>query len=123
MMPAVPAPKSAAIRVPVELKLKRNYKYDSRKRVFESGSGTSFDPISDCRKIQASSTRCRLWPRRMSRELSQPEKELRRYMQVILPQGVAPQDFVDVVRAWPSVEEASVGPDVSLPDSRVKTVT
>ena len=50
--------------------------------------------------------------------LSQPEKELRRYMQVILPQGVAPQDFVDVVRAWPSVEEASVGPDVSLPDSR-----
>jgi len=30
----------------------------------------------------------------------------------------APQDFVEIVRAWPSVEEASVGPDVSLPDAR-----
>ena len=33
--------------------------------------------------------------------LSQPEEELRRYMQVIPPQGVASQDFVDVVRRWP----------------------
>ena len=54
----------------------------------------------------------------MSHGLSQAEKELRRYMQVILPQGVSPQDFVEIVRAWPSVEEASVGPDVSLPDAR-----
>ena len=54
----------------------------------------------------------------MSQGFRKPEKELRRYMQVILPQGVSPQDFVDVVRAWPSVEEASVGPDVSLPSAR-----
>jgi hypothetical protein len=51
-------------------------------------------------------------------KLSQPDKELWRYMQVILPQGVSPQDFVDVVRGWPSVEEASVGQDVSLPNVR-----
>ena len=41
--------------------------------------------------------------------LSQPEEELRRYNS---------QDFVDVVRRWPSVEEVSVGPDVSLPHAR-----
>lgn len=39
-------------------------------------------------------------------------------MQVILPPGVSPRDFVEIVRAWPSVEEASVGPDVSLPNAR-----
>ena len=39
-------------------------------------------------------------------------------MQVILPQGVSPQDFVEIVRAWPGVEEASVGPDVSLPSTK-----
>ena len=50
--------------------------------------------------------------------LSQPEEQLRRYMQVIPPQSVASQDFVDVVRRWPSVEEVSVGPDVSLPHAR-----
>jgi hypothetical protein len=118
MMPAVPAPKSAAIRVPVELKLKRNYKYDSRKRVFESGSGTSFDPHRDLPKDTRIVYKVPALAAADEARLSQPEKELRRYMQVILPQGVSPQNFVDVVRAWPSVEEASVGPDVSLPNAR-----
>src|SRR4029078_11518228 len=118
MMPAVPAPKSAAIRVPVELKLKRNYKYDSRKRVFEAGSGTSFDPHRDLPKDTSIVYKVPALAAADESKLSQPEKELRRYMQVILPQGVAPKIFVDVVSAWPRVEEASFGPDVSLPDSR-----
>ena len=117
-MPAVPAPKSAEIRVPVELKLKRNYKYDSRKRVFESGSGTSFDPHRDLPKDTSIVYKVPALAAADESKLSQPEKELRRYMQVILPQGVSPQEFVGIVRAWPSVEEASVGPDVSLPDAR-----
>ena len=117
-MPAVPAPKSAAIRVLVELKLKRNYKYDSRKRVFESGSGTRFDPHRDLPKGTSIVYKVPALAAADYSRLSQAEKELRRYMQVILPQGVAPQDFVDVVRRWPSVEEASVGPDVSLPRVR-----
>jgi len=118
MMPAVPAPKSAAIRVPVELKLKRNYKYDSRKRVFESGSGTSFDPYRDLPKDTRIVYKVPALAAADEAKLSKPEKDLRRYMQVILPQGVSPQDFVEIVRAWPSVEEASVGPDVSLPSTK-----
>jgi hypothetical protein len=39
-------------------------------------------------------------------------------MQVILPEGVSPQDYVELVKAWPAVEEASLGPDVSLPNAR-----
>ena len=84
----------------------------------KSGSGTSFDPHRDLPedtrivyKVPALAAADKL-------RLTQSEKELRRYMQVILPQGVSPQDFVEIVRAWPSVEEASVGPYVSLPDAR-----
>ena len=117
-MPAVPAPKSAAISVPVELKLKRNYKYDSRKRVFESGSGTSFDPYRDLPKDTRIVYKVPALAAADEAGLSKPEKDLRRYMQVILPPGVSPQDFVDIVRAWPGVEEASVGPDVSLPSTK-----
>ena len=108
-MPAVPAP---------ELKLKRNYKYDSRKRVFESGSGTSFDPHRDLPEDTRIVYKVPALAAADESRLTQSEKELRRYMQVILPQGVSPQDFVEIVRAWPSVEEASVGPYVSLPDAR-----
>jgi hypothetical protein len=87
MMPAVPPPKSAAIRVPVELKLKRNYKYDSRKRVFVSGSGTSFDPHRDLPKDTRIVYKVPALAAADESGLSQPEKELRRYMQVILPRA------------------------------------
>ncbi len=52
------------------------------------------------------------------RKLSPSERDLRRYMQVILPDGVSAADYVEIVRAWPSVEEAWVAPEVSLPGAR-----
>ena len=86
--------------------------------MFESGSGTSFDPHRDLPKDTRIVYKVPALAAADELRLTQSEKELRRYMQVILPQGVSPQDFVEIVRAWPSVEEASVGPDVSLPDAR-----
>jgi hypothetical protein len=118
MMPAVPAPKNAGISIPVELKLKPNYRYDSRKRVFESGSGTRFNPFKDLPKDTRIVYKVPALAAADEAKLSESERELRRYMQVILPPGAAPQDYVDAVRAWPGVEEASVGPDVSLPGVR-----
>jgi hypothetical protein len=38
-------------------------------------------------------------------------------VQVILPAGESPADYVDLIRAWPSVEEAWVGPEISLPNA------
>ena len=49
MMPAVPVPRSAGIKIPVEIKLKPRYRYDASKRVFESGTGERFRP--DQRRI------------------------------------------------------------------------
>jgi hypothetical protein len=88
----------------VELKLKRKYKYDSRKRVFESGSGTRFDPHRDLPKGTSIVSQGAGFGRGGRVEAFAAEKESRRYMQLILPQGVAPLDFVDVVHGWPGVE-------------------
>ena len=47
--------------------------------------------------------------------LNDAERDLRRYMQVILPPGESTNKYLKVIRAWPSVEEAHAGPEVSLP--------
>ena len=49
------------------------------------------------------------------KKLSTDEKDLKRYMQVILPAGESPKQYVDIVRSWDSVEDAQVAPEISLP--------
>jgi len=48
-------------------------------------------------------------------KLNKAERELARDLQVILPAGEAPKCHVDAIRAWPCVESAQLGPDISLP--------
>jgi hypothetical protein len=117
MMPAVPLPPGSKVRTPVELKLKPDWRFDPSRRVFVSGSGKEFAPGGELPKrsrivykvpglVGADVTR-----------LSKDEKDLQRYMQVILPAGESPAAYVDVVRAWPSVAQAHVAPEVSLPST------
>jgi hypothetical protein len=47
--------------------------------------------------------------------LSKDERDLRRYMQVILPAGESPAEYVNMIRDWPCVVEAHVAPEISLP--------
>jgi hypothetical protein len=112
MMPAVPPP--GHIRVPVDVKLKRGWRYVPERRVFESGSGESFAPRGLPRTTRIVYKAPAL-ARADEATLSKPEKDLRRYLQVILPPGVAAADYVRLIRAWPSAEEAHVAPQVSLP--------
>ena len=115
MMPAVPVPRGAGIRIPVELKLKSGFRYDTGRRAFLSDAGERFDPSRDLPKgtriVYKTPTLADADPRR----LSEAERELRRHLQVILPEGAAAEDYVEKIRAWPSVEDAWVGPQVSLP--------
>ena len=114
-MPAVRAPRNAAIQVPVEVKLRPRYRYDSSKRVFESASGARFSPGNDLPKKTRIVYKVPALAGMDAAKLSKWERDLRRYMQVILPEGASPQDYVEIIRAWPSVEEAWVAPEVSLP--------
>jgi hypothetical protein len=116
VIPAVPLPGGSTVRTPIDVKLKRTWRFDKNRRVFLATAGETFEP----------------WPTlpRGSRivykvpklaeavdpsRLSKPERDLARYMHVILPKGKSPADWVEAVRAWPPVEEANVAPDVSLP--------
>jgi hypothetical protein len=112
MMPAVPAPRH--VRVPVDAKLKRGWRYVPARRAFVSGSGQTFAPTglpSHTRIVAKVPALAEADPATLSRA----EKDLRRYFQVILPPGVPAADYVNLVRAWPPVEESHVAPEVSLP--------
>jgi hypothetical protein len=99
----------------VEVKLKSNCRYDSRKRAFESASGERFSPSGDLPRNTRIVYKVPALAAADPAKLSKHEKELRRYLQVILPEGEAPADYVAAIRAWPCVEDAWVAPEVSLP--------
>jgi hypothetical protein len=99
----------------VELKLKPRYRYDSSRRVFESESGERFKPSVELPKNTRIVYKVPALAEADPAKLSKYERDLRRYMQVILPTGESAADYVDAIRAWPSVEDAWIAPAVSLP--------
>ena len=115
MMPAVPPPRSAGIRTPVEVKLKPKYRYDPSKRVFESDKGERYKPSGDLPKNTRIVPKVPALAQVHAKKLSKYEKDLQRYLQVILPEGESPGDYVEKIRRWPGVEDAWVAPEVSLP--------
>ena len=113
MFPSVRVPKGVVAR-PVDLKLKRGWRYDEVKRVLVSNSGTLFTPSrlpKGTRIAYKVPSLARLTPAR----LSKAERDLQRYMQVVLPVSLAPEKYLKTIQAWPCVEEARVAPEVSLP--------
>ena len=86
-----------------------------KRRAFTSDAGETFSPRG---ALPAGSRIVYKVPNLAQADassLNEHERELRRYMQVILPHGESPAKYLRAVRAWPSVEEAQVGPAVSLP--------
>lgn len=114
MIPAVPLPANSKIRIPVDVKLKPGWRFDSRGRAFESASGERFVPRELPRKTRIVHKTPAL-ARADASKLSQPERELTRYLQIIFPDGEAPERYVEAIRSWAPVEEAHVAPLPSLP--------
>jgi len=114
MIPAVPAPTGlGGIRTPIDFKLKPRWSFVAG--AFESNAGRQFTP-SD--QLPDGTEIVYKIPSLVDvdlQSLSNHERDLRRYMQVILPMDQVPEQFLDVVRAWPCVAEAHVAPAVSLP--------
>ncbi len=114
MIPGVPVPDDA-VRTPVEVKLRPGWSYDTGRRRFVSDAGETFAPRGELPRNTRIVYKVPGLAAVDEAHLSEPERDLRRYLQVILPRGEAPRDYVDAIREWPSVAEASVGPQVSLP--------
>ena len=115
MIPAVGLPADSKIRTPIDLKLKPKWTYNPSRRVFESDSGKKYTPGNDLPKNSKIVYKVPSLAEADESKLTKSERDLLRYMQVILPEGESPAEYVDVVREWPSVEEAHVAPEVSLP--------
>jgi hypothetical protein len=114
-IPAVPVPASSPIRRPVELKLSPGWRFDPGRRAFVSEEGERVLPRED---LPRNSRIVPKVPSLVSADpasLSPAERDLQRYVQVILPAREPPESYVEVVRAWPCVERADLGPEVSLP--------
>lgn len=115
MMPAVPVPRGAKVARAVDVKLKAGWRFDPKRGVFTSERGETFTvgravPRS-ARIVPKVPSLARAAPAR----LSKAERELRRYVQVLLPPRADPARYVEAIRSWPSVEDARPSPAVSLP--------
>jgi hypothetical protein len=115
MIPAIPLPENTKIRTPVDLKLKPKWHYDSRRRVFVSNTGEKCKPTGGLPKNTKIVYKTPGLAQADEEHLSSHEKNLRRYVQVILPAGESPSKYLDDIRGWPCVEEATEPPEISLP--------
>jgi hypothetical protein len=115
MIPPVTLPSDSKIRIPVDLKLKPGWSLDQSRRVFESHSGEKFTPRGDLPKKSKIVYKVPTLAGADPSKLSKGERDLQRYVQVILPPGESPADYVDLVRKWPCVAEAHIAPEISLP--------
>jgi hypothetical protein len=114
-IPAVPAPKDGSIRTPLDFRLKPGWHFDAERRTFRSAAGEAFSPRGKLPKASQIVYKTPNLARADESTLDTHERELRRHMQVILPHGVPPDRYLAAVRGWPPVEEAHLGPEVSLP--------
>ena len=113
MYPPVPPPKELSRRS-IDFKLKPGWRYDEAKGVFVDPNGVKFTAP----RLPKNSRVLYKVPslaRSASKKLSGAERDLQRYMQVILPSPRSTKTVLQAVQSLPSVEEAHLAPEISLP--------
>lgn len=118
-MPAVIGYKAAkapkGIPPHLVVKLKRGWRYQDSARVFVSSRGQEFAPYGRLPRRGRIVYMVPDLAHADPKSLSKDERDLARYMQVILPKGTAAPDYLAVVRNWPCSEEAQLPTEISLP--------
>lgn len=111
--PAVPPPKQLTGRS-VEFKLKPGWRYDEGKSVFVDPKGVEF-AAPRLPKNSRVLYKVPSLARSVHKKLSAAEKDLQRYMQVILPSPRSTKAVLRAVQTLPAVEEAHATAEISLP--------
>jgi len=114
-IPEVPLPTDGSVRTPIDFTLKAGWSFDTKNRLFTSESGETFSPFSGLPKGSRVVYKVPRLARANVSKLSDAERALRPHMQLILPAGETATKYRRAVHAWPVVEAAQVGPQVSLP--------
>jgi len=113
MFPAIPPPKQLSRRS-IDFKLKPGWRFDEAKGVFIDPRGVE---LATPRLPKNSRVLFKVpsLARSPSKKLSGAERDLQRYMQVILPSPRSTKSVLQIVRSLPAVEEAHLAPEISLP--------
>lgn len=112
MQPSVPPP--PGVPRPVSVKLKPGWAFDAKARCFRGPKGATFAPEGLPARTRVQPTVPQLAGKAPA-ALSAAERDLQRYVQVILPPDHDPDAFAAIARGWPCAASAEAGPAVSLP--------
>src|SRR5262245_15310186 len=113
VFPAIPPPKRLTGRS-IDFTLKPGWRFDEKKRVFVDPRGAEF-AAPRLPKNSRVLYKVPSLARSTSKKLSSAEKDLQRYMQVILPSSRSTQTVLHAVQSIPGVAEAHLAPEISLP--------
>jgi hypothetical protein len=103
------------LRPHLVLKLKKGWAFDARRRQFVSATGKA---VTTQQLIPQGAQVVHVTPslaKADPKSLSAPERELARYVQLILPMGDDAAARVAAVRKWEPVAEVSLPPQARLP--------
>lgn len=105
----------AALLRYLSLKLKPGWRFDRSRGQFVAAGGESLS-VRD--QLPKGSEIVPIAPALADADpakLSDAERDLARYFQLILPKGATPEQYRRVVKRWDAVAEATLPPQVSLP--------
>ena len=115
MLPQDKGPLSAVSRIPLQATLKPRWSLDAANGVFLTGRGRVYSPAGqlprDSRIVHTVPRLAGIPPA----QLTVHQRRLQRSIQVLLPAGIEPETYVEVVKSWPCLSDVHVGPRPALP--------
>jgi hypothetical protein len=106
---------SAFVSPHVDFKLKPGWSFDPARREFVSKDGSKFSVRGELPRGSKIVPTIPSLFYASDEKLSEPERQLARSMQVILPKRHNPSTVHGVISGWPFVAEAHLPPAISLP--------
>jgi hypothetical protein len=113
MEPSVPPPREL-VGKSIDCKLRPGWSFDEKREVFLGPKGEVEKP-SALPKGTRIVYKVPSLAKRAARSLSEAERDLARYMQVILPSTAGQDQLLSAMQSWPAIEGADPTPQMSLP--------
>ena len=110
-----PGGHAKGVRPHLVIKLKKDWTYSLSSRAFTKKGNPTFSPWEELPRNTRIQPLNQDLARAEAHSLSPPERELARTYHIVFPKQVVPADYLAVVQTWPSIEEAWLPPEVSLP--------
>ena len=102
----------------LSLKLKPGWRFDPAAGQFVSASGERLSVLDQLPKGSEILPTAPALAKADPAKLSAAERNLARYVQLILPKGDMTTETLPIVKEWSAVETVTLPPEISLPETR-----